>query len=430
MRTAGSLGDRSKKDLADLARRRGVRGWESMTKDDLIRAINRAAARSKPARDSKKPAAKPARKPAPKPAARTPARPAAKSAAKFTKPLKPAKIETTRPLSAKPGVNGTHRTKPESKTPSAPAAKAPPAKPAAKPAAAAKPALPTPAPSVIPADKDLSAGKGAAGPVKDRIFLMVPDPFWLHATWELTHQSVQRAEAALKQDWHGAKPVIRLFDVTSQDTTSTSETPVRDIVIHGGCNNWYIDVPQPPRSYRADIGYVSRRGEFFVLARSNVATPPKAGSTEALDMGWSEMDPKKAERIMAMSSGFESSAHPELRELFEERLRRPMGAPKETGFGTGAALPGSLKKFHFDIDAELIVYGKTEPTAHVTLQNEPVKLRPDGTFTMLFSLPDSRQIIPAVATSADGVEERTIVLAVERNTKHLDPMIHDQMNEG
>jgi hypothetical protein len=40
-------------------------------------------------------------------------------------------------------------------------------------------------------------------------------------------------------------------------------------------------------------------------------------------------------------------------------------------------------------------------------------------------LPDSRQIIPAVASSGDGVEERTIVLAVERNTKELEPMIHD-----
>ncbi len=61
----------------------------------------------------------------------------------------------------------------------------------------------------------------------------------------------------------------------------------------------------------------------------------------------------------------------------------------------------------------------------VTLQGEPVKLRPDGTFTMRFSLPDSRQIIPAVAASADGIEERTIVLAVERNTKHLEPMVRD-----
>ena len=59
------------------------------------------------------------------------------------------------------------------------------------------------------------------------------------------------------------------------------------------------------------------------------------------------------------------------------------------------------------------------------MSGEPVKLRSDGTFTMRFSLPDSRQIIPAVAASADGVEERTIVLAVERNTKQLEPMIHD-----
>jgi hypothetical protein len=44
---------------------------------------------------------------------------------------------------------------------------------------------------------------------------------------------------------------------------------------------------------------------------------------------------------------------------------------------------------------------------------------------MRFSLPEGRQIIPAVATSPDGVEERTIVLAVERNTKHLEPMIKD-----
>ena len=72
--------------------------------------------------------------------------------------------------------------------------------------------------------------------------------------------------------------------------------------------------------------------------------------------------------------------------------------------------------------------GATEPNAKVTLQGEPVKLRSDGTFTMRFSLPDSRQIIPATAASADGVEERTIVLAVERNTKHLEPMIHD-LNE-
>jgi hypothetical protein len=87
------------------------------------------------------------------------------------------------------------------------------------------------------------------------------------------------------------------------------------------------------------------------------------------------------------------------------------------------------RKFWFQLDAELIVYGATEPTAKVTLQGEPVKLRPDGTFTMRFSLPDGRQIIPAVANSIDGVEERTIVLAVERNTRQLEPTVHGEDEE-
>lgn len=281
----------------------------------------------------------------------------------------------------------------------------------------------------ISPDKDLSVKGDKAGQfVKDRIVLMVPDPYWLHTSWELSAQSVQRAEAALGQDWHFSKPIIRLFDVTSQDTTSTSETPVRDIPIHGGCSHWYIDVTQPPRTYRADIGYLSRRGQFYVLARSNVVTPPKAGASEPVEESWkTEVENKGPEKILAMSSGYEAPAAPsQLTELIDEQFRRPL---KDGAFGSGATPPAKLKKFFFELDAELMVYGKTDPGATVTLQNEPVKLRPDGTFTMRFGLPDSRQIIPAVATAADGMEERTIVLAVERNTKHLDPMVHDLYGE-
>ena len=45
-----------------------------------------------------------------------------------------------------------------------------------------------------------------------------------------------------------------------------SERQIRDIEIHGGVNNWFIDVQSPPRSYRIDIGYLARRGKFFVSA--------------------------------------------------------------------------------------------------------------------------------------------------------------------
>jgi len=40
-------------------------------------------------------------------------------------------------------------------------------------------------------------------------------------------------------------------------------------------------------------------------------------------------------------------------------------------------------------------------------------------------LPDRRHVLPVVARSQDGVEQRTIVLAVDRNTKVLDPIIRE-----
>jgi hypothetical protein len=269
--------------------------------------------------------------------------------------------------------------------------------------------------------KDLPAGYG-----KDRIVCMVRDPYWLHCYWELTRQAIQRAEAALGQDWHGSKPILRLLDVSNRDVSIPAESVVKDIDIHGGCNNWYIEVTSPPRSFRVDIGYLSRSGQFYVLARSNVVTTPRAGVSDLIDENWADLDSGKADRIYAMSGGFDPTASSlELKQLFEERLRRPMGSPAVTSFGSGAFLRGKQRKFWFHLDAELIVYGATEPNSRVTLQGEPVKLRSDGTFTMRFSLPDGRQIIPANAASPDGAEERTVVLAVERNTKELEPMIHE-----
>jgi hypothetical protein len=447
MKTAGSLSDRSKTELANLAKSRGVRGWERMDKVALVKALSKAAGPAKAPKPVAKAAAKVVRKPAkpkaaatritrpakaptpiPKPAVKVAAKPAPAAAKPAPRPAAPVPTVAARPAApatptpvvksvVKPATNGIHKP-----------ATAVPAKPAAKPLVAAKPvAKPLP-----PRDTRDVPVRSSTPLAKDRILLAVSNPYWLNAYWELSPHSVQRAEAALRQDWHGARLIIRLFDVTSQDTTSTSETPVKDIVLHGPGQNWYIDVPQPPRMYRADIGYVSRRGEFYVLARSNVVTPPKAGGEPGTDLeaGWDDNDAKwKAERILAMSTGFESSGSAELREFLEERTGRTLGPPKQTAFGTGAMPPGSVKKFFFEIDAKLIVFGRTDPAAHLTLNNDPIKLNADGTFRMMFNLPDSRQIIPAVAASADGVEERTIVLAVERNTKHLDPMIHDQMNE-
>lgn len=320
---------------------------------------------------------------------------------------------TVAPGSAKKGAKAPAAAKERIKAEASPASRRP------APSAATPPAAPPSRPLTVMPPRALEHAC-----VKDRIIAMVRDPYWLHVYWELSRSTYARAQAALGQEWHTARPILRLMDVTSEDTTSASERHVRDIEIHGGVNNWYIDVAAPPRSFRIDIGYLARRGKFFVLARSNVVSTPKAGVSDVLDENWASVQ-EQFQKIYNQSGGSNTTAvSHDLRELFEERLRRPMHGLTLQSLGTGA-LPSLGRDFHFEIDAELIVYGATEPNARVTLQGEPVQLRPDGTFTVRFSLPDSRQIIPAVAASPDGVEERTIVLAVERNTKELEPMIHD-----
>jgi uncharacterized protein len=373
--TVDALKDCNKKHLAQLAKDQGIAGWHAMRKDQLIRALSvpRPSAPSAKPKSGTRPSVPPARREGP----------------------------PVRSSSTNGNGNGNGRGNGHGNGHAATLAAAQP---------------------MIPISQTLDHAHQ-----KDRIVVLTRDSYWLHAYWELSRTTLARAQAALGQDWHAARPILRLMDVSSEDTTSAAERHVRDIPIHGGVNNWYIDVMEPPRSYRIDIGYLSRRGKFYVLARSNVVTTPKAGVADPLDENWLDVQ-KQIDRIENPASiGGRCEGHGaaiDLRDLFEERLRRPMNSLSFQNL-TSTPMPSLGRDFHFRIDAELIVYGSTEPNARVTLQGEPVQLRPDGSFTVRFSLPDSRQIIPAVAASADGIEERTIVLAVERNTKELEPMIHD-----
>jgi hypothetical protein len=266
---------------------------------------------------------------------------------------------------------------------------------------------------------------GAVSRDHDRVVVMVRDPFWLHVFWEISRESIERTEAALGPDWYQAKPMLRLMDVSSEDTTSSSESLVSEIEIHGGVNNWYLPLDGVSRSYRVDVGYVSTRGRAFVLARSNVVTPPRPGASDSGDTHWASVR-EESERIFAMSGGADPYNNSEaLQRFFEERFGRPMSAGSLSSYGSGALGPARRERFHFDVDAELIVHGKTVPDARLCVHGEPVQLRKDGTFTLRFGLPEGRQILPATASTNDGIEERTIIIAIERNTKVLEPMIHD-----
>ena len=261
---------------------------------------------------------------------------------------------------------------------------------------------------------------------KDRIIVLARDSYWLHAYWELSRTTLARAQAALGQDWHSAQPILRVMDVTSEDTTAAAERHVRDIAIHGGVNNWYIDVLEPPRSYRIDIGYLSRRGKFYVLARSNVVSTPKAGVSDALDENWSDVQ-QQFERVQNPSSIGSSRANTalDLRDLFEERLRRPLcsgSIPAISATRTDESGPELPLRDRRRADRLWLDRARRTSDPPGRACSSPIRRDLHGPLQLArfpADHPRSRR------QPADGSEERTIVLAVERNTKELEPMIHD-----
>ncbi|MEN1680638.1 MAG: DUF4912 domain-containing protein [Planctomycetota bacterium] len=357
------------KDLAQMARSEGVPGWHSMRKDELVAALVRVSKRrgAKSSRNGRTKA---------KPSASNGRADRAKSAARATKKA----------------VNGTPR-RPNRQLEEFRERQA--------------------------EMKDLGSGGNSAE--RDRLVVMVRDPYWLHAYWEISPQSVARGRSALGQHWHSSRPVLRVFRVDGDDGAKLE----RIVEVHGGVSNWYVDVHEPPNSYRLEIGYQSTGGDFYCLARSNTVTTPAPGSADTVDRNWADVA-ENADQIFAMSGGYSpDGASLELQELLEERLRRRLGRPAQIRFGQGASQSGRNGELRLAIDAELVVYGSTDPHTHVTVKGEPVPVRPDGTFAVKMHLPDRRQVVPVVAGSGDGVEQKTVILGVERNTKMLDPVVRE-----
>jgi hypothetical protein len=115
------------------------------------------------------------------------------------------------------------------------------------------------------------------------------------------------------------------------------------------------------------------------------------------------------------------------RQFLQELSSQAAAAIGESGSWSGAVsslsspfggVRGQPKGFWFNVNAELIIYGATEPDATVTIGGRTIRLRPDGSFSYRFILPDGRYQLPAVATSADGTDSRSAALEFGRTTQY------------
>jgi hypothetical protein len=104
----------------------------------------------------------------------------------------------------------------------------------------------------------------------DRVRLMVKDPEWLFAYWDLSRRSV---DALRREVGERGMALTRLtLRITDPGHGGTSV-----ILLPYGARAWYVRADRAPRSYRASLGWTLPSGQFRALAESNVVRTPRSG---------------------------------------------------------------------------------------------------------------------------------------------------------
>lgn len=253
---------------------------------------------------------------------------------------------------------------------------------------------------------------------QDKIVLQVRDPRWIHAYWEVCHQTIEKLRNELRDDFYKAKRILRVYDVSHIIFDGKNAHRFFDIHIDERADSWYVDTNGPGRSWCVDLGLLLPSGRFILIVRSNIVSTPLDGPSWITDEEW--MVPEDMfSRLYGMGFGLGKSSPGK---AWQERVKREFfsGAFASGGVSSLASPVKKVRgerKFWLAVNTELIVYGATEPGAKVYVQGKQVNLRRDGTFTLRFALADGKQVIPVKAVSSDKQEERTITPIVAKETK-------------
>jgi hypothetical protein len=312
---------------------------------------------------------------------------------------------------------------------------------------------------------DLPQGYG-----ESRIVLMPRDPQWAYTYWDVSNE---HKEALRSQG--GQQLALRIYDVTDLSLQFQSPHSVQEYPSDELAREWYLPIPVSDRDYMAEIGYRCADGRWLVLARSApVRVPPVYPSDwiedQFITVSWEEDLRDKtflelvppSQRMMAGDASQVGSitGNPIYDEIFglaqtaeaqriagslygsmqqvpmhEEAISSyvfpsgvgmwavpttsglTMSGVGMSGVGFSASMPPIRpRQFWLVADAELIVYGATEPDATVTIGGRPIKLNPDGTFRFQMSFQDGLIDYPIMAVAVDGEQTREVHMKFERET--------------
>lgn len=315
-------------------------------------------------------------------------------------------------------------------------------------------------------DEELSDLPGGYG--ESRIVLMPRDPQWAYAYWDVTNEHKQEMRRK-----GGQQLALRIYDVTDVNLEYESPHSIQEYPCDELAREWYMPIPVSDRDYVIDIGYRCADGRWLILARSaEVHIPPVYPSDWIEDhfitVDWEEdlrsktlftlVPPSKKvyaenpiyDQIFDMAQGVE--AQRVAGSLFGSMQHVPgshvpgsipsietvssyvfpsgvgmwavptmsgltMSGVGMSGVGFSASMPPIRpRKFWLIADAELIVYGATEPDATVTIGGRPIKLNSDGTFRFQMSFQDGLIDYPIMAVAADGEQNRSIHMKFTRET--------------
>src|SRR5581483_11371217 len=96
--------------------------------------------------------------------------------------------------------------------------------------------------------------------------------------------------------------ILRLYDVTDIIFNGHNSFRLSDVDVDGLIKGWYFRIPEPDRSYCAELGLKLKDGLFLVFSRSNTIRAPRAGVSLVVDEQWMVADEEWL-KIFGLSGG-------------------------------------------------------------------------------------------------------------------------------